>query len=199
MAAEKDTSWDDSEACSPELVQEAVIHKFRPPYRNISWNNFSWCWWLWDLPCHFLGYFLTVQSKEQPQLWKMVLRLSCPLGELPVVGQLSTRIMCIGKDIPGTVSCWQLGNVPEHAAKLNGSNTELDARLSKYANILALGLRLYKGPSVTFQLKENLCPGVFFFFFILYPTPWQTRSWECWTVCWHTTSWCWWKLLNGQH
>lgn len=31
------------------------------------------------------------------------LRSSCPLGELPVVGQLSVTATCVGKDVSGAV------------------------------------------------------------------------------------------------
>ncbi|KAK8758271.1 hypothetical protein V5799_004097 [Amblyomma americanum] len=190
MAAAGDTSSDDSEALytiAAVLHQEASIRKVRPIYKDINWNN---------VPLTMLvdtGSPVSVISvatfRKYEALWpplrKSQLKLSCLLGELPVVGQLSMTATCDGKGIPGTVvvvdsvgpslcgrdtikafneaGVAMLSRVVASVqpVEIKADSTELQELLNEYADVFAPGLGVCKGPPVTLQLKENACPKFF--------------------------------------
>ncbi|KAK8771294.1 hypothetical protein V5799_025462 [Amblyomma americanum] len=190
MAAAGDTSSDDSEALytiAAVLHQEASIRKVRLIYKDINWNN---------VPLTMLvdtGSPVSVISvatfRKYEALWpplrKSQLKLSCLLGELPVVGQLSMTATCDGKGIPGTVvvvdsvgpslcgrdtikafneaGVAMLSRVVASVqpVEIKADSTELQELLNEYADVFAPGLGVCKGPPVTLQLKENACPKLF--------------------------------------
>ncbi|XP_037501208.1 uncharacterized protein K02A2.6-like [Rhipicephalus sanguineus] len=188
--AEDCTTSDDNEALytiEAVLHQEASIRKVKPIYKVVSWDNVPLTM-LVDTGSPVSIISAAVSRKYEmkwPPLRKTQLKLSCLLGELPVLGQLCMTARCDGKDRQGTVVvvdslgpslCGRdtikafneigvpmLTNIVASVQpiKFNGPNTGLEALLSEYADVFAPGLGLCKGPPVTFQLKENVVPRFF--------------------------------------
>lgn len=108
MTAQDCATSDDSEALytiEAVLHQESSIRKVKPIYRVVSWDNIPLTM-LVDTgsPVSIISatVFWKYETKWTP-LQKTQLKLSCLLGELPVLGQLIMTARCDGKDIQGTV------------------------------------------------------------------------------------------------
>lgn len=187
MAAEGHTDGDETEALhtiAAVLHHEASIRKVKPIYKDIKWNGVP-LRMLVDTGSPVSVISETVYRKYKamwPPLRTTQLRLSCLLGELPVVGQLDMTAVCDGKDVAGTVvvvgssgpslcgrdtikafnevGVAMLSNVVAsvQAVENRDAGTKLQELLIEFADVFAPELGLCKGPPVTFQLKENACP-----------------------------------------
>lgn len=184
-AASDDSSGDEKKLYTLVAHKTTDGRMVKPIFKKITWDGVP-VTMLIDTgsPVSVISMSLFKQNQSRwPPPSSTTLRLSCFLGELPVVGELHMKATCEGHDIQGTLvivdtpgpalcgrdtikafnNCGVAMMIPNFVATLNtrkedGTSQQLQTLLKEFEDVFSPGLGLYKGPPVKLILKENATP-----------------------------------------